>query len=254
MVETTKARPERARGANGTERFELARTCTQLHQSFWFGAAGFARALEMGGIEAPSAGLSHGQRHHTGKPFPTFRAARRSHDPAQPSATFACHKTHRRGRSGPAAPMCFVAGERGARLSRIMTATCGAKRWKWFAGVVALAMTQACAGRFDPAHFQGTREARRAEPEALVELSARTSELETLGTIRATCSLRPGFRRLDHEKLSDFDCSNERLLFALRESAANAGGEALLGAHCSSRPLGSSAPAASQLSCAAEVA
>ncbi|HYQ05064.1 MAG TPA: hypothetical protein VER96_40585 [Polyangiaceae bacterium] len=135
-----------------------------------------------------------------------------------------------------------------------MTATSGAKRWEWFAGVLSLATTQACAGRFDPAHFQGTREARRAEPEALLELSARTSELETLGTVRATCSLRPGFRRLDNEKLSDFDCSNDRLLFALRESAANAGGEALLGAHCSSQPLGSTTPAASQLSCAAEVA
>ena len=135
-----------------------------------------------------------------------------------------------------------------------MTATSGATLWKWFVGVAALASTQACAGRFDPAHFEGKREARRAEPEALVELSARTIELETLGTVRASCSLRPGFRRLENEKLSDFDCSNERLLLALRESAASAGGEALLGANCSSRPLGSTQPVASQLSCAAEVA
>ena len=113
-------------------------------------------------------------------------------------------------------------------------------------------LATACAGRFDPAHFEGTREARRAEPEALVELVARTNELETLGTVRARCTLKPGFRRLDGEALSDLDCRNERLLFALRESAASAGGEALLGAQCSSRRLGTSE--AYELSCAAEVA
>jgi len=125
-------------------------------------------------------------------------------------------------------------------------------RWLLLGGVAVL--TTACAGRFDPANFQGTREARRAEPEALLELSARTSELETLGTVRATCSLRPGFRRLRHEALSDLDCSNERLSFVLRESAASAGGEALLGAHCSARPLDAAEPRSSQLSCVAEVA
>src|SRR5689334_9746980 len=137
-----------------------------------------------------------------------------------------------------------------------MTATSGAttNRWGSFFSVAALCTMTACAGRFDPAHFQGTREARRAEPEALFELSARTSELETLGTVHDSCLLRPGFRRLDDETLSDLDCSNERLLFALRESAANAGGEALLGAHCSSRALGAANPGTSELSCAAEVA
>jgi len=137
-----------------------------------------------------------------------------------------------------------------------MTATGGATviRWQSLLGSAALCTLTACAARFDPANFQGTREARRAEPEALFELSARTSELETLGTVRDSCVLRPGFRRLDQETLSDLDCSNERLLFALRESAANAGGEALLGVHCSSRPLAAASPEAVQLSCAAEVA
>jgi hypothetical protein len=118
--------------------------------------------------------------------------------------------------------------------------------------LAAFGLLTACASRFDPAHFEGTREARRAEPEALLELGARTKELETLGTVRDRCSLQPGFRRLDGEALSDLDCSDERLLFALRESAASAGGEALLGAHCSSRRLGTSE--AYELSCAAEVA
>lgn len=152
--------------------------------------------------------------------------------------------------------MCFVATNERARLQPIMTARIGAKvkRGQWLIGFTALAATQACAGRFDPAHFEGTREARRAEPEALIELSARTGELETLGAVHDSCSFKAGFRRLDNEALSDLDCSNERLLFALRESAASAGGEALLGAHCSSRPLGTTTPPAYQLSCVAEVA
>ncbi|HYQ31024.1 MAG TPA: hypothetical protein VER04_27510 [Polyangiaceae bacterium] len=134
-----------------------------------------------------------------------------------------------------------------------MTAEIWAKqsRWHALAFIAPVFLASACAGHFDPANFQGKREARRAEPEALLELAARTSELETLGTVHARCGLEAGFRPLHDEPLSDLDCSNERLLFVLRESAASAGGEALLGAHCSSRALG---PAKSELSCAAEVA
>jgi len=125
--------------------------------------------------------------------------------------------------------------------------------WGSLAAVSAAVLVVGCAGRFDPAHFQGTREARRAEPEALVELSARTSELETLGTVHASCTSKPGFRHLDHEALSDLDCSSERLRLTLRESAASAGGEALLGTTCNSRRLATELDA-SELYCAAEVA
>jgi hypothetical protein len=137
-----------------------------------------------------------------------------------------------------------------------MTASSSAKvsRWGALGAVAAAALQTACAGQFDPAHFEGAREARRAEPEALVELAARTNELETLGTVHASCTLKPGFRRLRHEALSDLDCSNERLLFALRESAASAGGEALLGAQCSSRGPDPAAPETRELYCSAEVA
>ncbi|HET7545067.1 MAG TPA: hypothetical protein VFK05_34615 [Polyangiaceae bacterium] len=129
-------------------------------------------------------------------------------------------------------------------------------RWGMFVLSAAAALASACAGHFDPANFQGQREARRAEPEALLELSARTAELETLGTVRDHCLLQAGFRRLDGEALSDLDCSSERLLLVLRESAASAGGEALLGAHCSSRSVASTSTTrtATELSCAAEVA
>ena len=118
----------------------------------------------------------------------------------------------------------------------------------WF-GTVALSVS-GCAGNFDPANFQGVREARRAEAESILELTARTGELQTLGTVRASCSSRPGFRRLDREALSDVDCSEQRLRRALRESAARAGGEALLGTQCNEVRADSS----SLRSCAAEVA
>jgi len=125
-------------------------------------------------------------------------------------------------------------------------------RFRTLTSVAAGVLATACAGRFDPANFEGTREARRVEPEALLELEARTGQLETLGTVHDSCTLRPGFRRLEGEALSDLDCSSERLLVTLRESAASAGGEALLGARCNSRRVGTTD--SYQLNCAAEVA
>jgi len=134
------------------------------------------------------------------------------------------------------------------------TSRLNADRGRALGCVAALFLATGCAGRFDPANFEGNREARRAEPEALVELAARTNELQTLGIVRDRCTLTPGFRRLDGDVLSDVDCSNERLMMALRESAASAGGEALLGARCNSRRLGTGEPARYELTCAAEVA
>ncbi|MEI9940399.1 MAG: hypothetical protein WDO69_24555 [Pseudomonadota bacterium] len=127
-------------------------------------------------------------------------------------------------------------------------------RWRSLASVGVAVLATACAGRFDPANFEGTREARRAEPEAVLDLAAATDELETLGTVHDSCTLRPGFRHLDGVALSDLDCSSERLLVVLHESAASAGGEALLGAHCSADRLGTSVPQTYELSCAADVA
>lgn len=111
-----------------------------------------------------------------------------------------------------------------------------------------------CAGQFDPAHFQGSREPQRAEPEALRDVAVLTNELQLLGTVRVGCRLQPGFRRLHDELLSDVDCSRERLLFALRESAASAGGELLVAAQCNSRRAATDSPQAQQLECAAGVA
>jgi hypothetical protein len=114
-------------------------------------------------------------------------------------------------------------------------------------------LTFGCAGRFDPASFEGTREPRRAEPEAIALLTASTNELTPLGAVRASCTLEPGFRKLDDEQLSDVDCSSERLLWALRESAANAGGQALVGARCTSRRLSTTAREAYRVGCTGRV-
>jgi hypothetical protein len=58
--------------------------------------------------------------------------------------------------------------------------------------------------------------------------------LDVLGGVRASCTWSAGFRALDGDALSDVDCSAERLIWALRESAASAGGEALVSLHCNS--------------------
>ncbi len=87
-----------------------------------------------------------------------------------------------------------------------------------------------------------------------MELAARTGELETLGHVHASCTSRPGFRPLEGELLSDLDCSAERLVWALRESASNAGGEALVGLLCGSRRFGRIASESFVISCSADVA
>ena len=110
-----------------------------------------------------------------------------------------------------------------------------------------------CAGRVHPAHFEGSTTPRRAEPEGLVELAARTAELQRLGTVHDSCALRAGYRRLERERLSDLDCSTERLRNTLREAAAAAGGEALIGVHCNTQPAARGESSAT-LTCAAEVA
>ncbi|MET0795556.1 MAG: hypothetical protein ABW061_28820, partial [Polyangiaceae bacterium] len=124
--------------------------------------------------------------------------------------------------------------------------------WSCLSGLSVLSV--ACAGRFDPAHFEGSREARRAEPEAVLSVAQRSDEMESLGTVRAECQLQPGFRRLASERLSDLDCSSERLLLALRESAASAGGELLVNARCRSGRSSTALAGARQLECSAGVA
>ncbi|HEY4102788.1 MAG TPA: hypothetical protein VGM44_02820 [Polyangiaceae bacterium] len=130
-------------------------------------------------------------------------------------------------------------------------------RASWFPGSLALLVAGSslfgCAGRFDPAHFEGKREERRAEPEAIVNLAAHSRELEVLGTAQVSCTLAPGFRRLDDEPLSNVDCSGERLDFVLRESAATAGGEALIGERCYTRRVERASRETYRVYCSAEV-
>ena len=115
-------------------------------------------------------------------------------------------------------------------------------------------MSSGCAGNGDPAHFAGRREPRRAEPEAVKDVRVHTEELETLGRVHDRCTLHSGFRPLKGETLSDVDCSEERLLWALHESAAEAGGEVLLGARCRSNCANAASCASRDLQCSAQVA
>ncbi len=117
-----------------------------------------------------------------------------------------------------------------------------------------LVCSLSCARPFDPAHFAGSREPRRATPEAVVELAARASYLRVLGHVQASCFQRDGFRRLEGETLTDVDCGVPRLDWALRESAAAAGGDALLAPICGSYPSGTRTTRSVVIRCSAEVA
>lgn len=119
------------------------------------------------------------------------------------------------------------------------------------ASLLAALLSVACAGHFDPANFEGSREARRVTPEAVRELTASTAQLETLGTVHVSCKQQPGFRRLQRELLSDLDCSTERLTWVLRETAASVGGEVLVSLKCSAGP---SSKDMSNIECRAAVA
>lgn len=122
------------------------------------------------------------------------------------------------------------------------------------ASLFAALLAMACAGEFDPANFEGSREAQRAQPEAIGELRASTTQLETLGIVHDSCKLRPGFRRLEGEALSDLDCSTERLTWALRETAARNGGQVLVGLRCSSRRLDTGSADPQAIDCSGAVA
>jgi len=56
-----------------------------------------------------------------------------------------------------------------------------------------------------------------------------------LGEVSAGCTFSEGRRTIEHEWLSDVDCSEARVVRALRESASARGGDLLIGRVCSSR-------------------
>lgn len=99
-----------------------------------------------------------------------------------------------------------------------------------------LLLLSACAGPRTAARYHGSERPSLALPHEIQTVAALPDGYDTLGRISARCTLDPAARELDGAWLSDVDCSQARLMRALREKAADAGGELLVGAGCWSRP------------------
>ncbi len=122
-------------------------------------------------------------------------------------------------------------------------------------GVVGLALTAGCAASQTGAHFDGHEAPSLITAEQMQEVRVLPTGYEKLGDVRAFCTHYAGMWPPDGAKLSDVDCGRERLSQALRERAAEAGGELLVDRHCSSRLLRESdAGALYTVTCAAGVA
>lgn len=85
--------------------------------------------------------------------------------------------------------------------------------------------------------YEGREVPRVRAPEGLEEQRALPMTHRQLGVVVATCTLTP-FDSAQGARLADLDCRESRLRAAVRERAAAAGGELLVGLDCSSQPLG----------------
>jgi hypothetical protein len=103
--------------------------------------------------------------------------------------------------------------------------------------------------------FDGRTAPAVVEPDGIAELVTLPSTHRRLGTASAACTLEEPFGAVQGAWLSDVDCREGRLRAALRERAAAAGGQALVGVECRSEPRGSGVEGRRRrLSCRADVA
>jgi hypothetical protein len=114
-------------------------------------------------------------------------------------------------------------------------------------------VTGACgSGLRTAVDFSGRPQGVLVSAEQVRELSSLPTGYDSIGQLRATCRLTERQRSLHGQWLSDVDCGVPRLVQALRERAAEVGGELLIGRRCASqihrRVLGQS-----NVSCRAEV-
>ena len=91
------------------------------------------------------------------------------------------------------------------------------------------------AGQRDAARFEGHARTAIATPAELRTVDSLPDGHESLGRVSAHCTLTRGQVALQGEWLSDVDCSRGRLVRALRERAADVGGELLVDLHCGSQ-------------------
>ena len=87
------------------------------------------------------------------------------------------------------------------------------------------------------ASFSGSSEPPIAGPAQIGEQPSLPDGYEALGRVVSSCTLISRATELEDEWLSDVDCSEARLVLALKEVAAEAGGELLIARKCSSSPI-----------------
>ena len=87
------------------------------------------------------------------------------------------------------------------------------------------------------ARFSGSTDAPIAASWEIGDESVVPEGYVVLGQVSASCTLRERRRTIDRERLSDVDCSEARLVRALRERAAEAGGQLLVDRQCASRAV-----------------
>ena len=129
----------------------------------------------------------------------------------------------------------------------------GMRVFRPVAGSIAtLLVVSGCgAGLRDGARFDGKARPALAAAAQVEETNAVPRGFSSLGSVEAHCTLTEGARRLHGEWLSDVDCSVSRLVQAMKERAADVGGELLVGRVCTSQQLPPGLPASAPASTAA---
>lgn len=103
--------------------------------------------------------------------------------------------------------------------------------------------------------FDGHAEPRIARARDVAELESLPEGYERVGRLVARCTLVEGARPEDGSRLVDVDCTESRLMAAIRERAADVGGEVLVGRRCRSRISSQDETSTSlDISCDADVA
>jgi hypothetical protein len=122
--------------------------------------------------------------------------------------------------------------------------------------LLAASTLAACgSGLRQAATFRGDAGPPRVSPAHVRETASLPSAHRRLGEVSAECTLTEGRIAIDDEWLSDVDCSEARLLRALREEAAERGGDVLFERSCYSRVLSADDATARRFSrCEAQVA
>jgi hypothetical protein len=111
------------------------------------------------------------------------------------------------------------------------------------------ALGSSACGLRHAARYEGSEEPSLVRADELEEVVALPEGYDRLGRVSATCTRREREGAIEGEWLSDLDCSESRLRAVIREKAAHAGGELLVGLACRS-----SGQRSVTISCRADVA